>query len=140
VAKSLALARARGVPIHVVGVGTTAGGVIPDPGAADAGRAPILSSLDRNSLSVIASAGGGRYFELDRDADREIATTIIDATRRSGAAADLEETTEELYWQMLLLAAALAGAGTLFLRERLQLALQLGAVGAALFLIGALVA
>ncbi len=140
VAKSLTLARARGVPIHVVGVGTTAGGVIPDPGAGDAGRAPIVSSLDRNSLSVIASAGGGRYFELDREGDREIATTIIDATRRLGAAADLEETTEELYWQMLLLAAALAGTGILFLRERVQLVMQLGAVGAALFLIGALVA
>ena len=31
VAKSLALAQGRGMPLSVVGVGTTAGGIIPDP-------------------------------------------------------------------------------------------------------------
>ena len=31
VAKSLALAQGRGIPLNVVGVGTTAGGIIPDP-------------------------------------------------------------------------------------------------------------
>ena len=30
----------------------------------------------------IATAGGGRYFELDRESDRDIANAIIDATRR----------------------------------------------------------
>jgi Ca-activated chloride channel family protein len=140
VATSLALARARGVPIHVIGVGTTAGGVIPDPGAKDAGRAPIRSSLDRNSLSLIASAGGGRYFELDGESDREIATAIVDLTRRSGTAAELQEATEELYWQLLLVAVVLAGIGVLFLRERVQLALQLTATVAALMLIGVLAA
>jgi Ca-activated chloride channel family protein len=140
VATSLALARARGVPIHVIGVGTTAGGVIPDPGAKDAGRAPIRSSLDRNSLSLIASAGGGRYFELDGESDREIATAIVDLTRRSGTAAELQEATEELYWQLLLVAVVLAGIGVLFLRERVQLALHLTATVAALMLIGVLAA
>jgi hypothetical protein len=129
VATSLALARARGVPIHVIGVGTTAGGVIPDPGAKDAGRAPIRSSLDRNSLSLIAS-----------ESDREIATAIVDLTRRSGTAAELQEATEELYWQLLLVAVVLAGIGVLFLRERVQLALQLTATVAALMLIGVLAA
>jgi hypothetical protein len=134
VATSLALARTRAVPIHVVGVGTTAGGVIPDP----IGRAPIVSSLDRNSLSVIATAGGGRYFELDTQSDREIATAIIDRTRRSGAAGEMQEATEDLYWPALLAAVALAGLAVLFLRERVQVALQLAAAGAAVAVLGVL--
>ena len=68
VAKSLALAQERGVPLNVVGVGTTAGGLIPDPKRAP--DQPLLRSiLNRAELTRIATAGGGRYFELDR-ADR----------------------------------------------------------------------
>jgi Ca-activated chloride channel family protein len=63
VAKSLQLVQARGLPVHVVGVGTTAGGIIPDP-KRDATQAAVRSVLDRSSLSTIATAGGGRYFEF----------------------------------------------------------------------------
>src|SRR5215831_10976167 len=76
VARSLRLAREKQVPVYVVGVGTTSGGWIPEPPppAAIPGRPPappeqtqpkIRSSLDRNSLAQIASAGGGEYLELD---------------------------------------------------------------------------
>lgn len=140
VAKSVALARERRIPIHVIGVGTTAGGVIPDP-ARVGGQGPpaVTSSLDRNSLAVVAAAGGGRYFELDRETDREISTTIIDATRKSAAHGDTEETANDLYWPCLIAAASLAGLGLLFLRERAQLALQVVAAAVMLAVIGALV-
>ena len=55
VAKSMALAQAAGIPVHVVGVGTTAGGIIPDP-KRDATQAAIRSVLDRSSLHP---GGGG---------------------------------------------------------------------------------
>ncbi len=52
VAKSIELAQERRIPLFVVGVGTTVGGVIPDP---DTSRAAISSALDRRSL------GGDRH-------------------------------------------------------------------------------
>ena len=76
---------------------------------------------------MIATAGGGRYFELDRESDRDIANAIIDATRRRADAGDVEETTRELYWSALLVAAVFLGLGVLFLRDRASLALQLAA-------------
>ena len=130
-AKSIALAQERRIPLYVVGVGTTAGGVIPEPGR-QAGRGIVSSSLDRASLAVIANAGGGRYFELDRESDRDIANAIIDATRRRAEAGTVEETARELYWPVLVLAAVCLALGVLFLRDRASLALQLAAAAAAL--------
>jgi hypothetical protein len=131
VATSLALAQERGLPVFVVGVGTTAGGIIPEPNR-EPGRMAVTSTLDRSSLAAIATAGGGRYFELDRESDRDIANIIIDLTRRRAGAGDMQESTRELYWSMLLLAAAWLGAGVLFLRDRASLGLQLAAGVAAL--------
>jgi hypothetical protein len=124
VAKSLAIAQERRIPVFVVGVGTTAGGVIPEPNR-DPTRAAVSSSLDRSSLSVIATAGGGRYFEIDRESDRDIANAIIDAARRRATGGNVEESTRDLYWPALLLAAIFLGAGVLFLRDRASLGLQL---------------
>jgi Ca-activated chloride channel family protein len=104
VEQSLSKAQSRKIPIHVIGVGTTAGGVIPEPRRA-ANEAPVASSLDRNSLSVIATAGGGRYFELDREKDADIANAIIAATRRRAAETGIAEGTDDLYPQCLLAAA-----------------------------------
>jgi hypothetical protein len=126
VAQSLDLARERGIPLYVVGVGTTVGGVIPDPGAGP-GRPLLTSVLDRASLAVIATAGGGRYFELERESDRDIANTIIDATRRRAETQTVDESTRELYWSALALAAIFLGLGVLFLRDRASLTLQLAA-------------
>ena len=126
VAKSIELAQERRIPLFVVGVGTTVGGVIPDPNR-DPTRAAITSALDRTSLAVIATAGGGRYFELDRETDREIANAVIDVTRRRAESGTVDESARDLYWSALLAAAAFLGLGVLFLRDRASLALQLGA-------------
>jgi Ca-activated chloride channel homolog len=126
VAKSIAMAQERGIPLHVVGVGTTVGGIIPEPNR-DPSRAAVSSVLDRGSLATIATAGGGRYFELDRESDREVANTIIDSTRRRAQRGEIEESTRELYWSALLIAAGLLGLGVLFLRDRASLALQAAA-------------
>ena len=131
VAKSMALAQERGVPLYVVGVGTTVGGVIPEPNR-DPSRAAVSSVLDRSSLATIATAGGGRYFELDRDSDRDIANAIIDATRRRAQTGEIQESTRDLYWSALLIAAAFLGLGVLFLRDRASLALQIAAAAVVL--------
>jgi Ca-activated chloride channel homolog len=134
VAKSIAAAQSRGVPIYVVGVGTAAGGVIPDP-TPDPARAVLSSSLDRSSLGVIANAGGGRYFELDREDDRDIANAIIDTTRRRANTGGVNETVQELYWRALLVGAVFVGLAVLFLRDQAALALQLTAATAVLVLL-----
>src|SRR5205823_3908572 len=85
VARALHLSRTRGLPVYVVGVGTSAGGLIPAPPPRTPNtppEPPIRSTLDRESLGQIANAGGGEYFELDREGDREISNHIIDAARR----------------------------------------------------------
>ncbi len=126
VAKSMAMVQERGIPLYVVGVGTTVGGVIPEPNR-DPTRAVVSSVLDRSSLAALATAGGGRYFELDRETDRDIANGIIEATRRRAERSDVEESARELYWSALLMAAALLALGVLFLRDRASLALQIAA-------------
>jgi Ca-activated chloride channel homolog len=126
VAKSIQLVQARGFPVHVVGVGTTAGGIIPDP-KRDATQAAVRSTLDRSSLATIASAGGGRYFELGREADREIASAIIDLTRRRSGGQGVQETFDDRYREFLLGAAGLLVLGILFLRDQATIGLQLAA-------------
>jgi Ca-activated chloride channel homolog len=140
VARALNAAKKRDVPVYVVGVGTTVGGLIPEPPPRPAvpGRGipppdekppSIRSSLDRNSLMMIATTGGGEYLEIDREGDREIANHIITATRKRAGSRGLELSGEELYWRCLAGAAVLMCIGLLFLQERVELWLQ--AVGAA---------
>ena len=138
VAKSLSLAQAAGIPVHVVGVGTTAGGIIPDP-KRDATQAAIRSVLDRTSLATIATAGGGRYFELDREEDRETANTVIDLTRRRSGGQGVQQAFEDRYREFLMAAAGLVVLGVLFLRDQSALALQLAAGTAVLVLLARLV-
>jgi len=136
VAKSLALTQERGVPLHVVGVGTTAGGLIPDP-ARTPDQPALRSVLNRAELTRVATAGGGRYFELDSETDREIANAVIDATRRRAGTIGIQEGTQELYWNFLLAAAVFLGIGVVFLRDRVALALQLSAATAVLIFVAA---
>lgn len=120
------------VPLYVIGVGTLAGGDLPE--IADEGeepKSPGRSRLDRASLQRIAATGGGQYFELDRDSDRDIANAIIDAGRRQAPVTTERGTTEDLYWRFLAGALGAAVVGTLFIRERPELWMHLLATTAA---------
>jgi Ca-activated chloride channel family protein len=122
---ALKLARARDVPVFVVGVGSLQGGVIPDPKRVANPQEPVIrSALDRKSLNVIAATSGGRYLELDRDSDVAIANQIIDAARRRSIAVAPEPAMEPVYWPFLLAAACAVVAGLLFLRDRSELWIQ----------------
>ena len=129
VARSIELAAQAHVPLNVIGVGTLSGGMLPVTVNADGEKEPSpgRSQLDRVSLQRIAAAGGGRYFELDRDPDRDIANAIIDAGRRQAPTTTEEGQVQELYWRFLAGGFALAAFGTVFLRERAELGWQLAA-------------
>jgi Ca-activated chloride channel family protein len=151
VARSIEKASREHVPLFVVGVGTLGGGALPESVNAegDTDPSPGRSRLDRASLQRIAAAGGGHYFELDRDPDRDIANAIIDAGRRQGAPAartlrggveapaTIEEgAVDELYWRFVAAAMACAAIGAVLFRERAELWMQLTAsvlTGAALW-------
>lgn len=132
---SLDLAAARGIPVFAVGVGTTAGGLIPEPVAPGAVQvaAPVSSVLDRASLMEVAAAGGGRYLEIGRETDRAIATTVIDETRRRAGSRGVEEGFADLYWWWLLAAAGFLGLGLLLVRDRAELWLQATGLGLTAF-------
>jgi Ca-activated chloride channel family protein len=140
VERSLTLARARNIPVFVVGVGTTSGGYIPEPSDAFAkpgsgSTSRVASALDRGSLLAVASAGRGQYFELDRDSDRTIATAIIEATRRRSGPRDVELAYTPLYWHCFVAAAILVGLGVPWARDRLELSLHAAGALAALFFV-----
>jgi hypothetical protein len=143
VARALEQARSRDVPVYVVGVGTTAGDFIPEPprkpGDASTARSPIRASLDRASLGMIATAGGGEYLELDREDDRQIANRIIDASRRRAGTLGMEPATEELYRPLLLIAFALVCAGLFFVQERGELGLHAAGAGMVLAIVWTLI-
>ncbi|MGH9257729.1 MAG: VWA domain-containing protein [Vicinamibacterales bacterium] len=117
VARAIADARARDILVYAVGVGTTAGGVIPDP----LGRPPIRAGLDRASLAEMARAGGGQYFEIGREPDASVAAKIISSIRRRIPASQVDESTEELYWPLLFAAAVVLCLGTFTVRRRTEL-------------------
>jgi Ca-activated chloride channel family protein len=123
VATALAAARRRNIPVYVIGVGTAPGGLIPEPKGRDGVSPPatIRAVLDRDSLVAIARAGGGDYFEIGREADRDIAFNIITSIRRLAPALQVEESYEELYWWLLLAAAVTLCLGTLLLKRRAEL-------------------
>lgn len=138
VSRSVQLAKQRGLPVWVVGVGTSAGGFIPEPPPKSPNQPPeppLRSVLDRSSLALIANAGGGEYLELDREGDREIANKIIDAARKRAGSRGLQVGTEELYWRCLAGAAVLLAIGLLFMQERIELVLQAAGAGVALALV-----
>jgi Ca-activated chloride channel homolog len=139
VAGVLQQARGRNVPVYVVGIGTTAGGMIPQPANQDPAQAvQIRSVLDRASLLQIAIAGGGEYFEIGREPDRDVAFRIIDRLQRRSDERQFVESYEELYWRVLLAAGVVLCAGMLLLNTRMELAWSIAGVGGVLLLLGTL--
>ena len=129
---ALRLAREHDIRVYVLGVGTTAGGFIPQLPVSiyDEPEDPIHSVLDRGSLRAIAEAGGGDYYELGVDADEDVALQILTDVQSRAQATQREETFTELYWFLLAVAAGLVCLGTLLLKERTQLWWQLATAGA----------
>lgn len=137
VAQALARAGERGVPVHVIGVGTLAGG--PLPAVTVGGEhlpSPGVSRLEPAALARIAAAAGGEYFELDRETDREIANIIISSGRRLAPSPGFEETADELYWWCLLGAAAASALGLFALRRPAELVIVLAGAMVAAVVVG----
>jgi Ca-activated chloride channel family protein len=139
VATAIEAARGRQIPVHVVGVGTTSGGMIPEPLRPDGTRPPpvIRSVLDRSSLLQLAVAGGGEYYELGDEPDRIVAFRIVDRLRQRASVVREVESVDELYGRFLTAAAIVLMLGTLLQRRRTDLAWQTaGALGVVLLLAG----
>lgn len=125
VANALRAARERHIPVYVVGVGTSTGGIIPTPpGPPVADAIGVRAVLDRSSLVQIAAAGGGEYFELGREPDRDVAFRIVDRLRKMSGDRQATESYEELYWRFLLAAAIVLSLGTFLLYRRAELVWQ----------------
>ena len=144
VAIAIRAAQSRRIPVNVVGIGTGAGGMISEAPRPD-GTTPaptVHAALDRPSLRRIATEGGGEYFEIGRESDRDIAFRIMANIRRRAVTAmeaQAEESREELYWQFLLAAAVFLCLGTFVLKDGTELWWQAaGAVAAVLLLTNAL--
>ena len=137
VANALQEARAHKIPVHVAGIGTTTGGMIPEPARPDGTRPPpvVRSVLDRNSLVQLAVAGGGEYFEIGDEPDRVVAFRIIDRLHRQSDVSQQIESFEDLYRRFLMAAAVMLGLGTLFMHKRADLAWQAGGVAVAVMLL-----
>jgi Ca-activated chloride channel family protein len=132
VERALVTARRLAIPVFVIGVGTSNGGFIPEPPAEEPDKAlpAVYSRIDRASLARIAATGGGRYMELERERDVDIAVTVIDSVRKM-ARGGLEEGADDVYWACLVLAAILLVLGVAFVRDRAEVALAaVGAVAA----------
>lgn len=135
---SIARVRDYGARIYVIGVGTTAGGLIPDlpPQRYREPNPPIYSALDRQSLRAIATAGGGRYYELGTDRDDAIAVQILTDVQRRTEAFQRESVFTDLYWPLLLGAGVLVCLGAALVRDPAQQWWQLAvASGVVIFLL-----
>lgn len=137
IGKAIDAAQARGVPLFVVGVGSLAGGPLPD--AVDASgesmkdsTTPSRSMLARDQLQRIAGSGGGQYFEIGREPDRDIANAIVDAGRRLAPSRGAGETTEDLHWRPIAIAPFVLALGLLFVRDSQDLVIALVTAGASL--------
>ena len=138
VQKALLNARRRQSPVYVVGVGTPTGGMIPRPAVFDARSGPppvIRAVLDRDSLRDIARVGGGEYFELGLEPDRDVALRIISSVKQRAKVAEVVESHEDFYWQLLFAAGVILCLGTFFLRERMELWGQVAAAACVLFML-----
>jgi hypothetical protein len=81
----------------------------------------IRAVLDRGSLQAIARAGGGEYFEMGREPDRDIARSILAGIKRQAPVLHVDEGYEELYWYLLFAAALVLCLSTVALKNGAEL-------------------
>lgn len=103
-------ARAEGVVIHTVGVGTAAGDPIPIRNARgeitdykrDEAGQPVLSRLDEDSLARIALATGGEYFRASDEQTEveEIADLVASMESKELSAQLFTRYEERYYWPL----------------------------------------
>jgi Ca-activated chloride channel family protein len=141
VERALEVAREQRVTVQVVGVGTVTGGLIPEPMGDDGVVPPprLRAVLDEPALRAIARTGGGEYFEVGREADRELAFRLISSVRQRASLRDETTSYEDLYWYFLVGAAALLGVAALLLRKPVELLWQAVGVATALGIVAAAV-
>ncbi len=134
---ALKAAREEQIPVHVVGIGTITGALLPEPERFAAEKQPrIRARLDREALLQIARAGGGDYFEIGREPDRDMAFRLVRSVRRRASSIEEQTVYEDLYWRFLVAAALVLGAGLMFLHKKVQLWwLAAGGAAAALALL-----
>ena len=127
VARAIGRITERGIPLHVIGVGTLGGGPLPivRSTTGELLDSPGMSRLERAALQRIAAAGSGRYFELDRDGDTFIANTVVSEGRRRAPAVGMREDAEDFYWWFVAAATMIAWAGLLAVTRRADLAILL---------------
>jgi Ca-activated chloride channel family protein len=133
---ALTRARARNIPVFVIGVGTQEGGMIPEPlpdpfRPAPPPGPPIRSALDRPALQQIAAAGRGAYFDLGSQPDAILAATILNRGRQIAGSRGVEETFADIYWWCLAGAALCLVSSALFAYGRTEAVLQSLAVAVA---------
>lgn len=110
--QSIQKAKEAGIKIHVIGVGTTFGGVIPEHNPIE----PTRSAIDRTSLHRIKDLGGGEYFELGIQSDDFISSSIIRLVQNQNLKnASKQEVWEGLYWWCLVAGAILLSPALYFL-------------------------
>jgi len=119
----------KAIPIYVVGVGTTAGKVIPE--SKEHLGQEEHSAIDRSSLRNIANFGGGEYFELDWDKnDSKIAVELIDRIKKNKInSASREKVFKDVHWEFLCAVAVILILGILpFYDRRGVLVLSVGTI------------
>ena len=109
------LRRGRGHSIRRPHSGTVAARGRPPPASR------IRAVLDRGSLQAIARAGGGDYFEMGREPDRDIARSILTGIKRQAPVLHVDEGYEELYWYLLFAAALVLCLATVALKNGAEL-------------------
>lgn len=109
--QSIQKAKGAGVKIHVIGVGTTFGGIIPEHNPTE----PIHSAIGRASLHRIKDLSGGEYFELGSQSDDLISSSIIRLVKNQNSkTVSKQEVWEELYWWCLMAGAILLSLALYF--------------------------
>jgi hypothetical protein len=113
VERTLQSAREQGVPVFVVGVGTSNGGFIPEPPPEDPQKAcrPCIRARPRFAATI--AGAGGTAPGLDHERDVDIAVTIIDAVRKARGGVKKAPTT---LWACLAMAAIFLVLGIGYVR------------------------
>ena len=118
----------------MIGVGTTAGGFIPEPerkpGDTSFKEPAIRATLDRGPCRGSRTPAAASTSRSTAKATARSRTRSSTRRGRRAGSRGIEVATEELDWRFLLAAAALMSVGLLFLQESIELWLQAAGRGA----------